>query len=114
MESTFPSIEIERVDTMFTVTSSGRTTIRRMSSGDDDDDDDDNGVIYSTYEYRKYDLIIPNDQQTPVRSLRIAMDFEADNWIFISEVEAYHIERLSESFMIPYMYCCFHFMHVEC
>ena len=94
-ESTFPSIEIKKVDTTFTVTSSGRITIQRMNNGDDDDDDD-NGVIYSTYEHGKYDLVIRNDQQTSLRSLRIEMDFEGDNWIFISEVEAYHTVILSE------------------
>ena len=105
MESTFPTIKI-KADTDFTVTSSGRTTIQRMNNGDNNDDDD-NGVIHSTYEYGKYDLVIPNDQQTLLRSLRISMEFEGDNWIFISEVEAYHIEILSESFMLPYFYNSF-------
>ena len=91
IESTFPSIEIKKVDTVFTVMSSGRTTIEPINN----DDEDGSGVVYSTYEYRKYDLVIRNDQQTPLRSLRIEMDFEKD-WIFISEVEAYHTEILSE------------------
>ena len=82
MESSFPSTEIERVITTFTVMSSGRTSIQLTNNGDDDDDDDDdNGVVFSTYEYRKYDFVIPNDQQTLLRSLRISMDFEVDNWI---------------------------------
>ena len=98
MDSVFPTTEIKGIDTEFTVTSSGSTTIRRMNNDgdDDDDDDDDDGVISTTYEYIKYDLIIPEDRQVSLNSLRISMDFEGDNWIFISEVEAYHIGRMSK------------------
>ena len=110
MESTFPTSEINNVDTMFTVLSSGRTTTRRRNSGDDDDNSNNN-FVSSTYEYRKYDLVIPNDQQTPLRSLRISIDFEGDKWIFISEVEAYRIENLSESFMPQYI--GIHFMNSD-
>ena len=105
MDSVFPTTEIQGIDTVFTMTSSGSTVIRRMNNNDDDDDDDDeNGFTFSTYEYRKYDLIIPEDRQVSLNSLRISMDFEDDNWIFISEVEAYHTGRMSKFISILLLY----------
>ena len=101
MDSVFPTTEIQGIDTVFTMTSSGSTTIRRMNNNDDDDE---NGFTLSTYEYRKYDLIIPEDRQVSLNSLRISMDFEGDNWIFISEVEAYHIGRMSKFITILLLY----------
>ena len=101
MDSVFPTTEIKGIDTVFTMTSSGSTTIRRMNNNDDDDDD---GLTFSTYEYRKYNLIIPEDRQVSLNSLRISMDFEGDNWIFISEVEAFHIGRMSKFISILLLY----------
>ena len=93
-ESFYPMTEINNVDSsVFTVTSTGSTTLQRTNNGDNDNDDDDD-IIYSKYEYRKYNLEIPEDRQIPLKSLRISMDFEGDNWIFISEVELYHTEIL--------------------
>ena len=95
VDSIYPTTKITGIDdSVFTVISSGTTTIRRIN-GDDDDDDDDDGInnINAAYEYRKYDLEIPADRQTTLNFLRISMDFEGDNWIFISETEVYHIEN---------------------
>ena len=44
------------------------------------------------YAYRKYDLIIPENRQVSLNYLRISLDFEGmNNWLFISEVEVYHM-----------------------
>ena len=46
------------------------------------------------YEYRRYDMIIPEISQVSSNSLRLSLDFEGVRkkyWIFISEVEVYHL-----------------------
>ena len=98
-ETVYPVTEIMDVnDPEFTMPSTGRTIVRRSGDDDNDDDDyDDDDIIYSNYEYRKYEISIPRDRQVPLNFLRISMDFKGDNWIFISEVEAYHMEQLSKS-----------------
>ena len=100
-ESVYPTAEIEGIaDPVVTPLSTGSTNIRLSSGGGDDEDDDDNNnnnnIISSNYEYRKYNLSIPRNRQIPLNFLRISMDFEGNNWIFVSEVETYHIEQLSE------------------
>ena len=66
--------EIRDVDeNNFMVTTSGRTSENEE------------------YEYRKYDLIIPENRQVSLNNLRISLDFEGMNWLFISEVEVYHM-----------------------
>ena len=73
-DSIFPNTEIRDVDdNNFVVTSSGRT-----SANDD-------------YEYRRYDLIIPENRQVSLNYLRMSLDFERGSWVFISEVEVYHM-----------------------
>ena len=73
-DSIFPNTEIQDVDdNNFVVTSSGRT-----SANDD-------------YEYRRYDLIIPENRQVSLNYLRMSLDFERGSWVFISEVEVYHM-----------------------
>jgi len=73
-ERIFPRDEIRNVDDNdFTITNSGRTA------------QNDN------YEYRRYDLIIRENRQVALNYLRISVDFEMMNWVFISEVEVYHI-----------------------
>ena len=91
--SVFPETEIRGVDSsVFTVLISD-TTIIRNSNGDDDDDDDADDAVARYYEYRKYTLTIPKDEQISSQYLRISLDFEVDNWIFVNEVEVYHGER---------------------
>jgi len=93
--SIFPETEISGVDSsVFTVVNSDRTFISNSNGDDDDDDDDDddNDVVARYYEYRKYTLTIPKDEQISSQYLRISLDFEADNWIFVNEVEVYHGE----------------------
>ena len=73
-DSIFPDDEIRDVnDNSFTVIRSGIT-----SENDE-------------YEYRRYDLIIPQNRQVSLNYLRISLDFEGMNWMFISEVEVYHM-----------------------
>ena len=73
-ESTFPDDEIRDVDDNdFEVVNSGRT-----AQNDD-------------YEYRKYNLIIPENRQVALNYIRILLDFERRDWIFISEVEVHHM-----------------------
>ena len=43
------------------------------------------------YEYRRYNLIIPENRQVALNCLRISLGFEGRNWMFISEVEVYHM-----------------------
>ena len=52
-----------------------------------------NGIIANNdrYEYGRIDLIIPQSRQVSLKYLRISLDFEGTNWIFISEVEVYHM-----------------------
>ena len=73
-EEIFPDDEIREIDdNEFTITKSGRTA------------QNDN------YEYRRYDLTIRENRQVTLNYLRISLDFEMMNWVFISEVEVYHI-----------------------
>jgi len=94
--SIYPETEIRTVVSSVLV-NSGVTIVSTTSSngGDDDDDDDDNGgprVTFSSYEYQKYTLAIPEDEQVSLKYLRISLEFEGDNWIFINEVEVYYGE----------------------
>ena len=43
------------------------------------------------YEYRRYDLIIPEHKRVPLNYLRISLTIRKSSWIFISEVEVYHL-----------------------
>ena len=88
--SIYPETEIRGVDSSDTLVDSGRTILSISNGGDDDDDDDD--VTASNYEYQKYTLTIPEDERILLQYLRISLDFEADNWMFINEVEVYHGE----------------------
>ena len=73
-ESIFPDDEIRGVDDdVYTVVRAGRT------------------VQNDEYEYRRYNLIIPENRQVALNYLRISLDFEGRNWVFISEVEVYHM-----------------------
>ena len=73
-ESIFPDDDIRDVeDDVFTVERAGRT-----AQNDE-------------YEYRRYNLIIPENRQVALNYLRISLDFEGMNWMFISEVEVYHM-----------------------
>ena len=68
------SDEIQGVDINSEVIRSGRT-----SQIDD-------------YEYRRYDVIIPESQQVFLNNLSISMEFgSGHDWLFISEVEVYHL-----------------------
>ena len=110
-ESIYPTAEIEGIgDPNITVLSTGSTNIRRSSGSNNNNNNNnrnnnnnknngnnDDNTVPSSYEYRKFDLQIPRDSQIPLNFLRISMDFEGDDWIFVSEVETYHIEQLSES-----------------
>lgn len=73
-DSIFPADDIQVVDDDdFEIIKSGRTS-----------DNDE-------YQYRRYDLIIREDRQVPLNYLRISLDFEGMDWLFISEVEVYHL-----------------------
>ena len=85
--SIYPEAEIRGVDdSVYTVVNSGRT-ITSSSTGEDD-----TSVTVSYYEYQKYTLLIPEDEQTCLKYLRISLDFEGGNWMFVNEVEVYHGE----------------------
>ena len=72
-ESIFPDDEI-RANDEIVVINSGTTP------GNDD------------YEYRKCSLKIPEDRQVSLNYLRISLEFDPMvDWIFISEVEVYHM-----------------------
>ena len=58
-------------------------TITEISSGVTAQNDD--------YVYIKYQLTIPANERVPMNYARISMDFEGMNWIFISEIEVYHL-----------------------
>ena len=100
-ESIYPTVEIEGIeDPAIMVLRTGSTNIRLKSGGDGGNNDNNNkndNYASSNYEYRKYNLKIPRDGQIPLNFIRISMDFEGDNWIFVSEVEAYHMGQLSKS-----------------
>ena len=82
----YPETEIKGVDdSVYTVENSGKTFII-SSIGDD------SSVTVSYYEYRKYSLVIPEDEQISLQYLQISLDFEGGNWLFVSEVEVYHGE----------------------
>ena len=102
-ESIYPTAEIEGIeDPAITVLRTGSTNIRLNSGGgggDNNDNDNNGNYISSNYEYRKYNISIPRDGQIPLNFLRISMDFDGDNWIFASEVEAYHMGQLSKLLM---------------
>ncbi|XP_065917197.1 discoidin domain-containing receptor 2-like isoform X2 [Dysidea avara] len=101
--SIYPETEIRGVDSSDTLVDSGRTILSISNGGDDDDDDDD--VTASNYEYQKYTLTIPEDERILLQYLRISLDFEADNWMFINEVEVYHDNQMSSvdtpTFSVP-------------
>ena len=83
-DSIFPNDEIQNVnDDNYVVIKSGST-----SQND-------------AYEYRRYDLIIPLLSQISLNYLCIELDFEGTNWLFISEVEVYHIPK-SHKLVSPY------------
>ena len=89
INSIYPDTKIRGVGSSeFTVVNSGRTFIFSSNGGDDDD----TSVTVSYYEYRKYSLVIPEDEQISLRYLRISLDFEGRNWMFVNEVEVYHGE----------------------
>ena len=73
-DSIFPDDEIRDVD------DDNFVTIRSGRTSENDE-----------YEYRRYDLIIPENRQVSLNYLRISLDFEGMNWIFTSEVEVYHM-----------------------
>ena len=76
-DSIYPVAEIQNVDDKkFTVIRSGRTSNDHH------------------YEYRRYDMTIPEHSQVPLNYLRLSLDFEGVRkkyWIFISEVTVYHL-----------------------
>ena len=76
-DSIYPADEIKHVhDKRFTVVRSGKT------SND------------YHYEYRRYDMMIPEISQVPLNYLRLSLDFEGVHrkyWLFISEVAVYHL-----------------------
>ena len=76
-ESIYPDNEI-RVDEVITEISSGITA-----------DNDD-------YVYMRYEVQIPLNRRVPMNYARISLDFEAMNWIFISEIEVYHFFQPSK------------------
>ena len=93
--SIYPETEIRAVDSSVLVNSGVTIVSTPSSNGGDDDDDDDNGgprVTFSSYEYQKYTLAIPEDEQVSLKYLRISLEFEGDNWIFVNEVEVYYGE----------------------
>ncbi|XP_065917739.1 class II receptor tyrosine kinase-like isoform X2 [Dysidea avara] len=49
------------------------------------------------YEYRRYNLIIPENRQVSLNYLRISLAFERGSWVFISEVEVYHLSQASHT-----------------
>jgi len=109
-ENIYPNTEINISNPVFTALRSGRTAIQSVNNGgggdgDEEEDEEDGGggggVTFSDYEYRKYDLEISMDRQILMNFLRISMDFVGDNWIFISEVEVYHVEMPGEPFTHP-------------
>jgi len=76
-ESIYPEDEI-RVEEVMTEISSGVT-----AQNDD-------------YVYVKYELTIPINERVSMNYARISMDFEGMNWIFISEIEVYHLFQPSK------------------
>jgi len=85
----YPESEIKGVDdSVYTVENSGKTFI--ISSNGDG-----SSVTVSYYEYRKYSLVIPEDEQISLQYLRISLEFEGGNWLFVSEVEVYHGEYVT-------------------
>jgi len=73
-DSIFPDNEIQNVrDDNYVVTKSGSTP------------QDD------VYEYRRYNLTIPLLDQISLNYLCIELGFEGMHWVFISEVEVYHM-----------------------
>jgi len=85
-ESIFPNDEIRDVDdTNFKVIMSGK--------------------ISQNYEYRRYDLIIPLLRQISLNYLHIELGFEGlMNWLFISEVEVYHMYEPCKSTLLYAIY----------
>ena len=81
--SIYPETEIRGVDSSDTLVKSGSTILN--SSNDDD-------VTPSDYEYQKYTLTIPEDERILLQYLRISLEFEGDNWMFVNEIEVYHGE----------------------
>ena len=73
-ESIFPDDEIDGID------GNNDIVIRSGETAENDD-----------YKYRRFDLIIQEDRQVALNYLRISLDFEGHHWMFISEVEVYHM-----------------------
>lgn len=70
-------------DESFVVVTSGRT------AADDE------------YEYRRYNIVIPENERIALNYLRISLEFDGrDRWLFISEVEVYHMFEPSKLFTI--------------
>ncbi|XP_065917188.1 class II receptor tyrosine kinase-like isoform X2 [Dysidea avara] len=71
-ESIYPEDEIQ-VDEMITEISSGISA----QNGD--------------YAYKKYEIQIPENRRVAMNYARISMEYEEMKWIFISEIEVYHL-----------------------
>ncbi|XP_065917190.1 uncharacterized protein [Dysidea avara] len=71
-ESIYPEDEIQ-VDKVITEISSG------LTAQDED------------YVYKKYEIRIPENRRVSMNYARLSMDFEGMNWMFISEIEVYHL-----------------------
>jgi len=50
------------------------------------------------YIYKKYEIKIPEDKWVAMNYARISFDFEGMNWIFISEIEVYHLLQPGKDF----------------
>ena len=48
------------------------------------------------YVYKKYEIQIPDNRRVSMSYARLSMDFEGMNWIFISEIEVYHLFQPSK------------------
>ena len=76
-ESIYPEDEIQ-VDKVITEISSG------LTAQDED------------YVYKKYEIRIPENRRVSMNYARLSMDFEGMNWMFISEIEVYHLFQPSK------------------
>ena len=83
-ESIYPEDEIQ-VDEMITEISSGISA----QNGD--------------YAYKKYEIQIPENRRVAMNYARISMEYEEMKWIFISEIEVYHLLQPSK-----YLVNCFY------
>ena len=90
--SIYPETEIRTVVSSVLVNSGVTIVSTTSSNGGDDDDNGGPRVTFSSYEYQKYTLAIPEDEQVSLQHLRISLEFDGDNWIFVNEVEVYYGE----------------------